>query len=301
MPTQAPTSLPQPAGATAIESARMLIGWSRDSVARAAGRSPRWMRAVLAGQILLSRDEANEVINAIGYQVNELWQVRGLGDVSIVTAAANVFNPDAVPLTDSPWIESWIRAGFVSARTRKATRVYPIGVQAGSSAKLIYREGLAAVRARVPLPYVVDYLREQGIDYALTSLAAVRKEPLSGQNGMIYVADPDRVSAQLSDWFEFTNICPGRVALLPMASLPVGARDIENPNVVTEWRAIVEAFSGADNPVADGWLSIAERALGIKKSSIPLKDFGYSANIKARFWREFKKNPFSAVLMMMRE
>ena len=142
------------------------------------------------------------------------------------------------------WTERWKRTGWL-ADSAGVDDLVAIAVSAGNAGKVARRAG-----ARIPVEVeggwrtLVDRLKENDIDYAVSGLVATRQDRSDQTAGapFIYVSDPQAIVDDLG----FDRARPGQGVLL----LKGGAGELEESETegevqfVPRSRALLDAFSG---------------------------------------------------------
>jgi DNA-binding XRE family transcriptional regulator len=146
--------------------------------------------------------------------------------------------------TNRQWTERWKRTGWL-ADSAGVDDLVAIAVSAGNAGKVARRAG-----ARIPVEVeggwrtLVDRLKENDIDYAVSGLVATRQDRSDQTAGtpFIYVSDPQAIVDDLG----FDRARPGQGVLL----LKAGAGELEESETegevqfVPRSRALLDAFSG---------------------------------------------------------
>ena len=151
---------------------------------------------------------------------------------------------DNLQSTSTQWTDRWKRTGWL-AESAGIDDLVAIAVSAGNAGKVARRAG-----ARIPVGVeggwrsLIDRLKENDIDYAVSGIVATRQDRSDQTGGapLVYVNDPQGVVDDLG----MERARPGQGVLL----LKAGAGELEQAEIeggiqfVPRSRALLDAFSG---------------------------------------------------------
>ena len=247
--------------AAIVKKIRSEGGITRKELAQLADVSPSTIGRIERGEMDPTWGTVQKILTSTGYQINGKSVVAS-GDTSAIRAASAVFEPmfnrtfastvekamkpwvDNWQSTNRQWTERWKRTGWL-ADSAGVDDLVAIAVSAGNAGKVARRAG-----ARIPVEVeggwrtLVDRLKENDIDYAVSGLVATRQDRSDQTAGapFIYVSDPQAIVDDLG----FDRARPGQGVLL----LKAGAGELEESETegevqfVPRSRALLDAFSG---------------------------------------------------------
>lgn len=234
---------------------------TRKELAQLADVSPSTVGRIERGEMDPTWGTMQKILTSTGYQINGRSVVSS-GDISAIQAANIVFEPilktalastvesamtnwaDSWKSTSSQWTERWKRTGWLD-ESAKADDLVAIAVSAGNAGKVARRSGV-----RIPVEVkggwrsLVDQLKENGIDYAVSGIVATRpdRSEQTAEIPFVYVNDPQGTIDDLG----LDRARPGQGILL----LEAGAGELKQTDsdggiqFVPKSRALLDAFSG---------------------------------------------------------
>src|SRR5699024_9803097 len=151
---------------------------------------------------------------------------------------------DNLQSTSTQWTDRWKRTGWL-AESAGIDDLVAIAVSAGNAGKVARRAG-----ARIPVGVeggwrsLIDRLKENAIDYAVSGIVATRQDrsDQTGGSPLVYLNDPEGVG----DGLGMGRARPGQEVLL----LKAGAGEGEQAEIkrgiqfVRRSRALLDAFAG---------------------------------------------------------
>ena len=247
--------------AAVVKKIRSEGGTTRKELARLADVSPSTIGRIERGEMDPTWGTMQKILTSTGYQINGRSVVSS-GDTSAIRAASAVFEPmfrrtfpstvenamtswiDSWKSTNKQWSDRWKRTGWLVAEA-KVDDLVAIAVSAGNAGKIARRAG-----ARIPVEVeggwrsLIDRLKENDIDYAVSGIVATRPDRSDQTAGapFVYVNDPQSIVDDLG----LERARPGQGVLL----LKADAGELEQAEIeggiqfVPRSRALLDAFSG---------------------------------------------------------
>ncbi len=247
--------------AAIIRKIRSEGGITRKELAQLADVSPSTVGRIERGEMDPTWGTMQKILTSTGYQINGRSIVSS-GDIAAIRAASAVFDPmfkrifastvenamtswiDNWRSANEQWTDRWKRTGWL-AEEATTDDLVAIAVSAGNAGKIARRTG-----ARIPVDVeggwrsLVDRLKDNDIDYAVSGIVATRQDRSDQTAGapFIYVNDPQGIIEDLG----LDRARPGQGILLLTADADALTQSETEGEVqfVPRSRALLDAFSG---------------------------------------------------------
>lgn len=242
-----------------VELTRQTLGWTRRDLARAAGVSESTISRIANKKLDPTWSVLRRVLAAGGRKVGGDG-VESLNDSTVVESAYKVLDPNQAPDLNDPWVQGWVRAGFVDAVTGKAKRVEPIVVVTGTASRVAARmTGSVSLPAGMNLEAAVAQVLELDADAVVSGIEALKDKLPSTGDPLIYTnATPQQIQAKLGA----RSNTPGRRLRIATREVSI-PRNPKRPNMAAPAFALIDAFAsgGRTSDRADAFIPRIEREL----------------------------------------
>lgn len=225
--------------ASLVKQARLLAGYSRAELARAASVAPSTLGRIESGTLDPTWSVLSSVLTAAGYQLGD--SLSSLGDPAAVDAAVNALNGSRGDTSGNEWAARWTRAGLLD-ETGQVRNPYRLAVAAGLASDLRTRPGVRLYRFDGDLTTLILTLQQAGRAPAVTGPPAFGDIDPAGLAA--YVRDPDTLQLPSAEPYR-----PVFIAIPAPADLPVRLNEDGVP-IVSGERALIDSFASGGR-VAD--------------------------------------------------
>lgn len=229
-----------------VRQARLLVGYSRGELARAADVAPSTVGRIEKGEVDPSWSLLASLLAAAGYRLED--SLTSLADIDAVDAAINALSSEPTLRTDG-WSAGWRRAGLLDEQGR-----------AKDPSRLAAAAGLASdLRSR---PGARMFLLDRDVTELTTYLERAGASPMFTGPIVFGDLDPSGVAAYVRDPDEL-NLPPAKFYQPSFAALPApeGLRRRRTSSglpVVSPERALIDSFASGGR-VADRAEAYASR------------------------------------------
>lgn len=225
--------------ASMVKQARLLAGYSRAELARAANVAPSTIGRIETGALDPTWSLLTSVLAAAGYRLGDT--LSSLGDPAAVDAAVQALSSSPAIADGNEWNRRWQRIGLLTD-TGRARDQYRLAAAAGVASSLRARPGVRVFRLDRDLTRLVEDLQRAGQN------PAVSGPPVFGDMDpdavAVYVLNPDTLDLPVPESYR-----PVLIALPTPAGMPREAAVDGLPTVSRE-RALVDSFASGGR-VAD--------------------------------------------------
>lgn len=218
--------------ASLVKQARLLAGYSRAELARAANIAPSTLGRIESGTLDPTWSVLSAVLTAAGYRLGD--SLSSLGDPAAVDAAVNALSGRPTDTSGNEWRSRWTRAGLVDD-TGQARDSYRLAAAAGLASDLRTRPGVRVYRYDGDMPALIDNLQQAGQDPAVTGPAVFGDIDPAGLAA--YVRDPGTLQLPPAEAYR-----PVFTAIPSPTGLPIH-RSPDGLPVVSPERALVDSFA----------------------------------------------------------